>query len=497
MKTTSEELLTKIRNQISLYQHNVESDNRAHRYNINDRAEAFTIPLFKIIFGWDELKDLNYIQANFPGIDLGDLKNKVAVQVTSETNISKVKDSLKLFIDNEHFLAFDRLVIFMLQGRQKSYNKTAIDNITTGKMEFDSKRDIIDLNDLLNFIKSHRLEDLKFILKLFEDETGYVESSWKNGSSEVPSSRFSAPYTPPYEDGFLNLTEIGFPESLYIADWNFTRKQLGTRMRNDRKLVTKALEQKDLKFAVDWVTFENQVISFHDLSDEFLPLANIVDQGTVTSLGTAEFYKNPAYRIKFVELLQKCLQQKLYRLSIHWQHKEKEFIFMPLGDQRVRTIKWKDQQTGTRTVYRQLPNMKDKTKIYCHEHFAFATSFYKFGSRWYLAVKPDWFYSTNGYDRAWYAIEDKRSYKKRVEANQNVSTHVRFIQSFIATNDPESTNQLDMFPQTTSMPSVYEFLWIKDRQEIKKLPRLPDAGWRGKKPSSGEHDAPLFTEAGY
>ena len=82
---TSEELLTQIRNQITAYQLNVKSDNKAHRYNINDRAEALPIPLFKLLFGWDELKDLNIDLVNFPGIDPGDDKNKIAIQVTSET----------------------------------------------------------------------------------------------------------------------------------------------------------------------------------------------------------------------------------------------------------------------------------------------------------------------------------------------------------------------------------------------------------------------------
>jgi hypothetical protein len=86
---TSEELLLQIRNQITAYQLNVRSDNKAHRYNINDRAEAFTIPLLELLFGWDDLQDLNKIQPNFPGIDLGDYQSRVAVQVTSDTSPEK------------------------------------------------------------------------------------------------------------------------------------------------------------------------------------------------------------------------------------------------------------------------------------------------------------------------------------------------------------------------------------------------------------------------
>lgn len=471
---------------------NVKSENQAHRYNINDRAESFTIPLFNILFGWD-LRDLNMEQANYPGIDLGDSENRIAVQVTSETKLNKVRESLETFVTQRHFEQFDRLIVFMIQEKQKSYSKDATDRIIEDKLDFDPKRDIIDLNDLFKFIKGHQLPKLQRVLKLFQDETGYVESSPYVFVEEDHSDQFSAPSGPPYEDGFLNLIEIGFPDTLYIADWNFTKKQLGTRIRNDRKLVLKTLEQQDLKFAVDWVTYERQIITFHDLGDDLLPLSSVVDKGTVTPLGTDEFYENPVYRNKFVELLQRCLQQKLYHLGIRWQHDEKEYIFVPQNKEMVREIRWTDVRPGTRTVYKQIPDLKDNAKTYCHEHFAFETKYYEFNSVWYLAVKPDWFYSKDGYRRHRYAIKDKRNYKKRVEANLNVSTHVRFIQSFISTNDPGNTNQMDLFSQSTHQPRVYVFLWLKSRQDVKGLPRLPDSDWRRKNPTDFERVESLFS----
>lgn len=326
MKITSEELLTKIRNQITAYQMNVRSDNKAYRYNINDRAEAFTIPLFKILFDLDELRDLNSIQANFPGIDLGDLKNRVAVQVTSETGFSKVKDTLQKFVGRKYYDQFDQLIIFMIREKQIAYSKSVIDQICEGKLVFAPHKDIIDFNDLMKFIKGLSNKELEEVLSLFQGETGFVESLPAIDVLEDNSDLFSAVNNPPYEDGFVNLLEIGFPDALFIADWNFTKKQLGTRLRNDRKLVQEALEQQGLRFALDWVTTEKQIITFHDLGDNDIPLASIVDQGTVTKLGTDEFYENPVYRNKFVELLQRCLQQKLYRLGIQWQHDEKEYI---------------------------------------------------------------------------------------------------------------------------------------------------------------------------
>lgn len=493
MHVTSEELIIKIRNQITAYQMNVRSDNRAHRYNINDRAEAFTIPLFKTLFGLYELKNLNEGQANFPGIDLGDIKNRVAIQVTSDTSLEKIKHTIELFVKEEFFQRFDRLLIFMIQGKQKTYSVDAIQQACEDKLKFNISEDIIDLNDLLKYVKGKEAEDLHQILILFENETGYVEKTKETLSAKTGSESFSAPTDPPFENGFLNLIEVGFPDTLYIADWNFTKKQLGTRMRNDRKLVREALSQKGLRFSVDWVTIDKQIISFHDLGDSSIPLSEIIDHGTLTKIETIEFYENDAYKNKFIELLQRCLQQKLFQLDIQWQNQEKEFIFDRLDEKSERSIEWEDQRKGTRRVYREIPELKDNSRIYCHEHFAFATRFYEFGSSWYLSVTPDWFYSKDGYARALYAIEDKRSYKKRKEANLNVSAHVRFIQSYIATNNPKSKAQLNLFSGSRHSLRVYEHLWIKDRIEVQGMPRLIDDDWRKKNPKDFEHVDPLFS----
>lgn len=91
-------------------------------------------------------------------------------------------------------------------------------------------------------------------------------------------------------------------------------------------------------------------------------------------------------------------------------------------------------------------------------------------------------------DFAWYAIEDKRSYKKRVEVNKHVSTHVRFIWSFISLNNPQKPQQLEMFPDSEPGYYKYDFLWTKNLLELDNLPRLPDLVWKPISPS--EIDAP-------
>jgi hypothetical protein len=208
LKITNEELLTQIRKQITAYQMNVRSDNKAHRYNINDRAEAFTIPLFKLLFGWENLENLNIEQPNYPGIDLGDFENRIAVQVSSETNLHKVKDTLQKFVDQEYFDQFDWLIIFMIQEKQKSYNQKAIDRICKDKLEFDPKRDIIDLSDLMQFIKDLLKKELEEVLTLFQDETGYIE----NTSGQVEKAQINSHFYQPCWNIHGNVINVNIQE---------------------------------------------------------------------------------------------------------------------------------------------------------------------------------------------------------------------------------------------------------------------------------------------
>ena len=77
----------------------VESANSAGRTDINKDSETVLIPLLAEVYGYKNLRSLNTTEyANFPAIDLADDEAKVAFQVTSTTNIDKVKDTLRKFI---------------------------------------------------------------------------------------------------------------------------------------------------------------------------------------------------------------------------------------------------------------------------------------------------------------------------------------------------------------------------------------------------------------
>ncbi len=160
-KFTNDALILDIRNQITAFQLNLKSDNNANLYNINDRAEYFFKPLFSKLFGLDSLINLNDIKENFPGIDLADEKNRVAIQVTSQTTLEKIKNTASIFIRNKYYEKYDRLIVFMINEKQRSYDQSSINKIINNKFSFDLNKDIIDSNDLLKYTKKLNNEDLK------------------------------------------------------------------------------------------------------------------------------------------------------------------------------------------------------------------------------------------------------------------------------------------------------------------------------------------------
>jgi len=165
------ELLARFSEQISIA-------NKNEEFSSNNHAELFLTKLFRLIF---DSKNLKKLDKNFPGIDLGDDKKRIAFQITSTSNINKIKDTIDQFIDKQLFIKYDTLFIFIISKKQDNYNQTAIDKQiikSTGaldrknpkkgfkKIEFNVKKHIIDKVDLYEMIKEYN--DLKRIIEIKE-----------------------------------------------------------------------------------------------------------------------------------------------------------------------------------------------------------------------------------------------------------------------------------------------------------------------------------------
>src|SRR5687767_8590631 len=94
--------------------------NAISQYGINILSETVLIPLFKELFEYQDLENFNITQgSNYPGIDIGDRKQRVAFQITSTADIEKIRHTLRQFSSNEHYKYFDDLYIYCLTEKVK------------------------------------------------------------------------------------------------------------------------------------------------------------------------------------------------------------------------------------------------------------------------------------------------------------------------------------------------------------------------------------------
>lgn len=92
----------------------VKGYNSINKYDINIHAENALIPILNVVFNLN-LKNLNSTRnSNYPAIDLADLENRVAIQVTSTNTNFKVNETLRKFKNTKLSEDFDVLYIYLL-----------------------------------------------------------------------------------------------------------------------------------------------------------------------------------------------------------------------------------------------------------------------------------------------------------------------------------------------------------------------------------------------
>ena len=117
----------RIRELMSIFVAQVKAATAMNRADINNLSENVLIPLFAEVFGYVNLKNLNQTErANYPAIDLGDEKERVAIQVTSESDSEKIKGTLEKFVQYRLYEKYDRLIIYILT--EKCWRRLKIDH---------------------------------------------------------------------------------------------------------------------------------------------------------------------------------------------------------------------------------------------------------------------------------------------------------------------------------------------------------------------------------
>jgi len=161
--------------------------------DINKDAETLLIPLFAEVYGYTALKNLNYTEGkNYRAIDLGDETARVALQITSTPDSDKVKKTLLGFVEDERYKEYDRLIIYVLTQKLRSYFGNGFEEIIQGKFPFDKDKDILDRHDLLGEILNFQdIDKVSRIARILEENFGEgklayeISITWQQVCREV------------------------------------------------------------------------------------------------------------------------------------------------------------------------------------------------------------------------------------------------------------------------------------------------------------------------
>ena len=134
-------------------------------HDINIHAEYFFRDFLNTVFGYS-LENLNTLEKNYSAIDLGDKKNRLAIQVTSETARDKIQSTIDLFLNKSFDAEYDRLVVLII-GEKRNYRK-GFD--TKGRIEFSEKNDIWDIKFLTQAINGKTMDGLVSINSFLDSQ---------------------------------------------------------------------------------------------------------------------------------------------------------------------------------------------------------------------------------------------------------------------------------------------------------------------------------------
>ncbi len=145
-----------IKNQLTYIRTKVDIDNQLGLYDINKLSEDIFMHILNDVYDLN-LKNANLIQENFPAIDLVDDTKKVVVQVTSTTNTTKLRDTIKKFKDLADYADY-RLKIFYIKNKP-NFQKDSLTEFESSGVLVD---DILGIDDILETIQAD--QDKCFVL---------------------------------------------------------------------------------------------------------------------------------------------------------------------------------------------------------------------------------------------------------------------------------------------------------------------------------------------
>lgn len=161
----AENIINEITKKLTLITYYIRFKTSANLNDINTILESCFKEILNITFGYN-LMNLNN-EYLYPAIDLGDNKNKIAFQITSTNDMSKIRKTLEKFNQYKLFENYNNLKILIISEKKAYKPKISIDTNF-----FTLKNDIISVFELIKYIKDIGFEKQTRILKILNETIG-------------------------------------------------------------------------------------------------------------------------------------------------------------------------------------------------------------------------------------------------------------------------------------------------------------------------------------
>ena len=143
------------------------------KLNLNDlniHAENFFRDLLNRIYGLN-LENINFTKGkNADTIDLGDTDKRIAIQVTSNDSLDKLRNTIKNFTKNGLLDQYDKLQFLIIKADRKFSRKTNFDVEVDNKFEFSISEDILTISKINAEINNKSTDEIKTIHDFLEKE---------------------------------------------------------------------------------------------------------------------------------------------------------------------------------------------------------------------------------------------------------------------------------------------------------------------------------------
>lgn len=155
--------------------------NSLNLQDINVHAEAFFRDFLNLVLGY-ELRNINIIERNARAIDLGDENERIAVQVTSTSDLGKIKHTHKGFVASGLEGKYDRLVVLII-GEKRRYHDVSLGG--EGIFAMSLIDDVWDIPELLRKVADLPLDRLERCRDFLRDELRVAEPRQSNEVSTL------------------------------------------------------------------------------------------------------------------------------------------------------------------------------------------------------------------------------------------------------------------------------------------------------------------------